>query len=953
MPRLSDLLSVEKKKSLQSLRSEPISSKPSKKRRAGTHSKPWQLPAFVAVDVETTGLQSKTDRITEIGAAKFVGGTCVATYSRLINPMQPIPRQIVDLTGITNEEAQQQPEFAHFATEIVDFIGDLPLCGHQIEFDVSFLSEEFGRCNMPRISAFRLDTAVLSRLSLPGLSSYSLSGVCMSLGIEIKSAHRALDDAIASGKAAVEMINRLKLIPLETRRILADFTPPSLLKKILQNTLSLPDTAANDSFGNHQSTKYHKRKTNAQIDSPLDVAIIKRDLDGSNPQLSKVFPGFVPRGSQQQLAERVTRAINRKQFLVAEAATGTGKSLAYLLPAARAALLNNSRVIIATHTKHLQDQLAQKELPRIAKILGDEFRFTVLKGRSNYLCRYRYDQMHRGELGGFAAQERMRMLPMINWAESTTTGDIEEQVQFNSRQIPRIWSQLSAAATAGTTRSPCHHREDCFFFGARTRALNSHIVVINHALFFSELISSNSFLGPLDTVIFDEAHHLEAAGLQALRVELDTARFNTTVEQATEALKKLAANGAPGELIKKGKKALRNIRKQSDTIVSQLHSTLLGQQRGEYTQRLEPQQLEQLPAIASMRIAISQAIDTIEQLEPEPDLLNESNPAAHEHQQLFSNLCQLRADFDYVSRSQTPEHVFWVEGNVQRNWTKLCGVPLQIGAFLQPIWQELSGAAIFTSATIAVEGSTEFFQRQIGLDRFWADRGEQCVFPTEFAPEQSLCATIDCPTTDVQSTRYLEHVASCIEALHQRVTKNTLVLFTSLQSMQYVYQHLRDRGTIEKNNLLCQNLTGNRSLVMKQFLEGRAKVLLGTDSFWEGIDAPGTACEIVVIVKLPFSVPTHPLQQARSEQAQTRYGESFRSLALPEASIKLRQGAGRLIRSITDTGALFILDPRLRTKSYGTLLLRDLPCEFEQLDSIERAIEKLLAFFPPEQGNPS
>jgi Rad3-related DNA helicase len=330
---------------------------------------------------------------------------------------------------------------------------------------------------------------------------------------------------------------------------------------------------------------------------------------------------------------------------------------------------------------------------------------------------------------------------------------------------------------------------------------------------------------------------------------------------------------------------------------------------------------------------------------PATDELRGSAQSCSEH------TSQLRADLQYLTGAKTEDHVFWLEGNHEKKWTKLCGVQLDISALLSQIWERCSGAVIFTSATLATQGSTEYFNRGAGLNTF-GERTSSMVLPSPYSANQMLFGTIrECPEPD--NSAFAPFVAEAAAAVHSTLGKNILVLFTSNSMLNNVYTNLKSRTDINKSNLLAQGFSGNRNAMLEQFKAQKGMILLGTDSFWEGIDAPGEACEVVIIPRLPFPVPTHPLTVALGQRMETLYGSSFFAYSVPEAIIKFRQGAGRLIRSASDRGALIVLDNRIVTKGYGKQFVRAIDSSINEFTGINTMIEKIRNFFESESNSDS
>lgn len=906
---------------------------------------------FVALDLETTGLDSKTDRIIEIGAVRFANGKAGEEYSTFVNPGMPVPEHITRLTGITSEQVAPAPAFRDIAGKLIEFIADMPLCGHQIDFDINFLNEEFKRISLPKVFLQQIDTALISRIVNLPVTRYTLGSVARALGVPLENAHRALDDARASGNAALALLPKLAQIPAATRAVMAHAAPPSVVKHFLVKSLEKESYSLDLT---PPVLPHAPRKLSPEDPPrPVDVAVVTAAFV-SGGLLSQAMKGFAARPSQTRMAAAVAVALNDNTCLVAEAGTGTGKSLAYLVPAALYALANNCRVLVSTHTRNLQDQLISKDLPLVKKVAGGDLRYSVLKGRANYLCRSRYRRLLSGELGDFSYRERMGMLPLIRWAQETQTGDIEEQNEFNIRWYSRVWRSISSEAHFCEGRR-CKEYACCFLQQARQRALGSHIVVINHALFYSEICAESSFLGKIGPIVFDEAHHIEECGHRFLRTEADSNRLGAFLDTITNLEKEIAKAGE-GRNAPFTEKELRPLVKRLRAEVKAFLDFGLAWARSktppspEFQLDMGPDVFSQSGAAASLDSALVDLQDCLRRYGQlcETEACSELVKSLHgEILSAGDTASQLRADLSYLCAAGTDDHVFWAEGNLAKGWIKLLGVPLDIGAILASIWEKNAAGMVFTSATLSVCGSMEYFERKAGLLANPAVKTAAEVFESPFVASQAVrCGVRSAPA--VESPDYPAYAAGAITEMLAAFDKNILALFTSNAMLAAVYERLRQQVSKNDCTILAQGFSGNRQAILDEFRHTRRAVLLGADSFWEGIDVPGKACEIVVIARLPFPVPTHPLTRALCRKCEEETGESFMAYSVPEAIIRFRQGTGRLIRSHGDRGALVVLDNRMFTKGYGARFASCLDGGFEQCADLPDLLRRMRAFFANE-----
>ena len=655
------------------------------------------------------------------------------------------------------------------------------------------------------------------------------------------------------------------------------------------------------------------------------------DLDASfapGGPLARAVDGFRARPQQVEFARAVLEAIERKGTLIAEAGTGTGKTFAYLVPA----LLSGGRVIVSTGTKTLQDQLFHRDLPRVRAALGVSMDVALLKGRANYVCLHHLD-VARSQ-GTFAAREDVEHLRRIaSFAQRTMSGDRAEcdDVPENAA----AWVQATSTRE-NCLGSSCKHYQDCFVMRARKRAAEADVIVVNHHLFFADIAlrdeGAADLLPAANTVIFDEAHHLpDLARLffgQALSTgqllelcrdvraaEAQHARESTAlgdaaleVEHAARELR-LALGQAAGRV------ALAQLRdrKAFDAALVQLHDEL------EAMRELLAAQEERAEDIRNARSRTDQALALIEQWQE----------------------ADTRPREDAYGEALEGEVVRWIESYAQT--ASLYMTPLDVGKIFAGQVGANDKAWIFTSATLSVNGDFGHYQREMGLESAatasWAS-------PYDFERQALLYVPEGLP--DPNSERYLDAVIEAAWPVVRASGGHAFLLFTSLKAMQRAHERigarLREAGLDWP--LLLQG-SGSKNELLDRFRRSPHAVLLGSQSFWEGVDVKGEQLSVVVIDRLPFNPPDEPVLAACIERINRAGGNAFMEYQLPRAVITLKQGAGRLIRDETDRGALVICDPRLVDKPYGRRIWRALP-PFRRT----RSLADVEAFFRSSSRSP-
>jgi ATP-dependent DNA helicase DinG len=611
-------------------------------------------------------------------------------------------------------------------------------------------------------------------------------------------------------------------------------------------------------------------------------------LLGADGPFAREVPNFAPRETQQRMADAVTETIESGDPLVVEAGTGTGKTFAYLVPA----LLSGKRVIVSTGTRNLQDQLFHRDLPRVLPILGAKADVALLKGRANYLCKYRLQQTV--ESGQFKTRAQASDLQKIRaWGSRTRAGDRAELVEVPEGSP--LWPRVTST-TENCLGTECPFYDDCFVFKARRRAQDADLTVVNHHLLLSDLALKREGFGAIlpeaDAYVLDEAHQLPELAGQYFSVGISARQVT---ELAVDALAECA--GQPGAL-------------------ALLQPALDGVNDAVRKARLAFDTLPRRGAFAQLEADAGAA----EALEALGDSLNDLAGALVGQAERSKGLASVHARcvvldqrLQRIAGRNGEDEVRWYE--VSERGFELSATPLDLAPQLQALRAATDAAWIHTSATLAVAGNFDHFTRQLGLaDPVTLDLGS----PFDYA-HQALCYLpqgLPEPAARDYTARVIETVRPVLEASKGRA----FLLFTSHRALRLAADLLADSPW----PLFVQG-TAPRHQLLSDFRDSGNGVLLGAASFWEGVDVAGEALSCVVIDKLPFASPDDPVLQARLDAVRRAGGNPFRDWQIPAAAIALKQGAGRLIRDVHDRGVLVLCDPRLATKAYGKLFLASLP----------------------------
>jgi ATP-dependent DNA helicase DinG len=629
------------------------------------------------------------------------------------------------------------------------------------------------------------------------------------------------------------------------------------------------------------------------------------------------------REQQLQMADAVAAALRQGQHLVAEAGTGVGKSFAYLVPAILAVAEEHAkddpaavrRVVVSTHTISLQEQLLHKDLPLLNSVIPLEFSAVLVKGRRNYLSRRRLDVALSRAQSMFSSEEELEQLRAVrDWSKTTTDGSLSD---LAFKPLDAVWDE--AASDSGNCMGRnCPSYKECFYYQARRRLHNAQILIVNHALFFSDLAlrrTGASILPKYDAVIFDEAHTLEA-------VAGDHLGLGVTSGQVQYILSKLYNDRTNKGLLvfhqmaKEERQTLR-CSQLADDFFRDVHNWQSEQtEKNGRVSRPEIVANPLSPALEQLATMIRDRSEAIED-----DVQRQDFVSAHDR------LVTLAGTLEVWRTQQIPESVYWIEGGLSRRGrlqVKLAAAPIDVGPTLRSELFEATRSVILTSATLAVgrSGSFDFFKSRIGLTQ---SRGVRVGSPFNYRRQAQLILIDGMPDPTAQRDAY---DARCIDLIRRYVARTdgrAFVLFTSYEMMRRAAGDLATWLTRQDLALYCQADGLPRHQMLERFKGNPRSVLFGTDSFWQGVDVPGDALQNVIITKLPFSVPDQPLLQARLEAIRRAGGNPFLEYQVPEAAIKLRQGFGRLIRTQQDRGIVVLLDPRVRTKPYGRIFLESLP----------------------------
>jgi predicted DnaQ family exonuclease/DinG family helicase len=902
---------------------------------------------WVALDLETTGLSPDGDEIIEVGAIKFQGEEELDSYTTLVNPYRSLDSFVRRYTGISQDDVDGAPPFSEVAPRLAAFIGSAPVVGHNISFDLDFLRS--GGLPLPNP---RADTWDMAFVLLPLLRDYSLLKLARALGIEHPRPHRAMEDASVTRDVFLRLFDMaaemdvFALAEMERLASRSSWILAYLFRRLNQYRLSQGPSASSGAGVTgidvralrgrlHGGRSLRPHRTVATVD-PDEVAAV---LSADGP-MSRAVSGFEERPEQIEMARSVARAIGEGRRLMVEAGTGVGKSLAYLVPAALYALKNNVRVVVSTNTINLQEQLLTKDIPDVVKALeevegmsSEDLHATLLKGRANYLCLQRWGHVRSGE--GLSEDDARMLAKALTWLGETSTGDRSE---LNlGRGGVAAWDRLSAQGAAD-----CQGMNGvCFLRAARERAAAAHIVVVNHALLIADLAAGRALIPDYDVLIVDEAHHLEEVATKQLGFEISQAAIDERLQllggdrglvgAAVTALRGSLAAQTRRETIEevaaKIAGSLPGIRDSVAALFSAL-ARVVGGQSGDGREMRVTAATRAQPGWSELEVrwedanalmgelerdllALDSALDGLEEAAVEyyEGLVSETRNAIQEQMELRTHLAE------FIPKPQD-DGIYWVSTHRRTGDLSLNSAPIHVGEQLDKLLFSQKEAVVLTGATLSANGTFDHMRDRTGF----ADNDELLLgSPFDYPRAALVYVPTDMP--EPSSWAYQGAVEHAVVDAATAAEGRTMALFTSHAALQETARAVRGGLQSHDIQVLAQGLDGPPHRLVEEFLDNPRSVLLGTASFWEGVDLAGDALSVLIIARLPFAVPTEPVFAARSEL----FDNPFEEYAVPHAIIRTRQGFGRLIRTSSDRGVAVFLDRRVVSRRYGDAFLNSLP----------------------------
>lgn len=930
--------------------------------------KELNLSTYISLDLETTGLDSYSCGITEISAYRFEDGKPIEEFTSLIDPERIIPKEISELTGITPDMVLGKPKIGTILPDLFEFIGDDSIVGQNIGFDIAFLDQacrENGK-SFPKYTIY--DTLTLAKTFLFFLHRFNLTSISDFFGLDTEGAHRASIDTLNAGHVFRELIYEAASTPLPIIQKICDvsnhieYYNKSLYNNILKIGLSNKelDGLLKSKIDKPSSKHYYSHKCSKKNEFVPDQASEWFDEGG---KISRSWPSFELRDSQVELVTDTYNTFSEESVLLAEAGTGLGKSLAYL----SAGLLNSKKtdtpLLVSTYTKNLQEQLFTNDIPQLANTLDVDMHAVIYKGRHNYICLTRFENLISNSKSLLKKRECIEFLAVIVWSYYTTTGDISECHGFKLGYVSRVWDLLKSESGFCTTPR-CKRFDGCYLNDVRKSLQKANIIIVNHFLLCSELLQEKSNLPENFNYVIDEGHNLVAAARDQLISQISTHSFDDTfnffslnnkpykkeIQQLLTIIPSAESYLLNLEIISASLRL--DIKSFFDTYAqakqTELSKTKYNEVKVRYVDpQLEFQETFPLPfdilsniknymnKVDSFIIEISKKKNQIDKI-----YLQELNISLNRMQSSLTTFQQAMVNNeDFVTWSSLLK-------NLKGNRVSLNTGPRDVAEFLFNNLFNKYGGGLICSATLTVEFVFDYIKSQLGLENLNIQKElKEKIYQSPFFYEDQVKLFVWKGDVDVNSSEFINKIGDQINEISDRVHRRMLVLCTSYAQTTALRDYLRPKMNQDDRQLFTQSIGKNRKSLLQGYLKHKRSILIGTSSFWEGVDLPGDKVEILILIKIPFASPGDPIIQSQIDFYKAQGRNPFMDFQVPDATVRLKQGFGRLIRSLEDSGICMIVDPRVTKSRYGKIILDSLPVEPELYDHSSKIIYEAESFF--------
>ncbi|MDF9840282.1 MULTISPECIES: ATP-dependent DNA helicase DinG [unclassified Paenibacillus] len=925
---------------------------------------------FAVLDFETTGTQS-VGEIIQVGLAIIEEDRSVSrVYGSYVKPGTSIPPFITGLTGITDADVADAPELDEMMMELVPLLDDVVLVGHNVAFDFHFLQNALDRCGYLPFQGRILDTIDFLKICFPSLTTYQLGAVSAHFKLTHERPHQADSDALATALVLLKCLDELYSLPLLTIQRLNELFAgeDSDLAWYFDGLLHEREM---ETFQPEGELTFHRQLALAVGDwnelvspreegsgNPLENVSFEDYMAEVTARLKDTLPQYETRESQEIMIGEVKTAFQEEKHLLIEAGTGTGKSLGYLLPAIYHSVRTDQKVMVSTHTINLQDQLRERDIPLLTTVVPFPFKAAVFKGRGHYLCLRKFEHKINNKDFVSTREETLTAAQMLVWLTQTQSGD-DEELNLSGRGGD-FWESVASDTDSCLGRS-CPWFRKCYYHRAKHEAGIADVVITNHSKLFADVKAGHQLLPAYEHLVIDEAHHLEDVAGKHLGMQM---KYFTVAHTLTRLYKDSKSGQLPAlrqtlqssgseqasewsSVIDRIYPDLLTVKETWDVLSDKLFGLLPDRsdaaagEAGQLVSRLhpgkKPRDWEELAALENtLNLSLSDIIRRGDKMLSEmrdTDSQSSSDSLVTDIGGLFKDLASIREQIRFFMGLNDENVVYWMEGssNYRGKSLQLYAVPVDVSAQLKELFFDKKKSITLTSATLSVDKSFQFMIDNLGLgEAAEQERLMTALLPSPFNYREQALLVIprDFPSVkgSVGDARFVDKLVHSLAEAAVATKGRMLVLFTSYKMLRQVYDPLKEALATEDIAVLGQGVEGgSRSKLIRRFQDSSAAVLLGTSSFWEGVDIPGDALTCLAIVRLPFQPPNHPLAEAKAELLQAQKKNPFMKLSVPQAVIRFKQGFGRLVRTAQDRGIVIVYDTRVIESYYGKYFLYSLP----------------------------
>ena len=910
-----------------------------------------KAPIYSVVDLETTGTNvNHGDRIIQIGCVLVQDGEIINHFETKINPREKIPRSIVQLTGIEDKDVRKAPLFEDIAGTIYSLLAETTFVAHNVNFDFPFLNAELERAGYPSLSIPAIDTVTLSQILLPTAKSFRLRDLTSSLHIEHDHPHSAVSDAEATADLLNDLLKRVQELPTLT------------LEKITQLKLNLPQQTA----GVFDAELQRRRKSPQPLSEELYVShgivLHKSRPITANSQREKHKYPSTKKAKEKLYGDTLRlRPVQAKMMnsiynnythdepknMIVEAGTGVGKTLGYLFPLSYVAY-PDKKIVVSTATNILQQQIIDTSIAQLNKVLPFKMNSVIIKGNAHYIDIARF--VHSLSVIEDSKLVQLLKAKILVWLLSTQSGDLDE-LNLNSQQSP-YFTEIRHQGIRSLNPANAFYHDD-FLVRREKRLHQADIIITNHAY----LVAHAQELGDgtrRPYLVIDEAQHLSESILKRSRRTFNFQKLRTAVHimsglvnngndrNLTDIFAEQALGSYNVELLRGDLNAVEEAvdlfqqalyRQYMASATSNPDNELIEQplQNDQVMSLLDisgPVMMKLEQALSSVQLHFS-ALSHLFSSQPGRWLLSDRYLMSQFQSQLAKLIeaDQTLNEFNETLQQQGEAAAFWItiRQSSEQSALQLSGGLLEATHYLTKNVYPYFAQPLFVGATLFTSPRSPYLYHQLDLERN-NTLTRRFASPYNYKQNAKLLIAEDASVPSAQNNSdYIKYLSDTIYQLTKNADYQTMILFNSLVMIEQVYSQLRETDLFDQRDILAQGITGNRDKILKQFSGGKNSILLGASSFWEGIDLPESALELLIITRLPFDSPDEIMNRAHNKLLQQQGKNPFYHSELPKATMRLRQGIGRLLRTEDDHGVAVVLDPRLQTRRYGKTILSSLP----------------------------